>query len=153
MIIGALALIDGASSLQIDALPLSSDNALPDLLGRLLLFGHDVAVIKLLEAGSADCGMLAFIAAMKTLVAHRAIAIAIAGLLIDHFGNLRRQGERVSLHRFILGAGRDLDLIWGQKMAQNLSLGWRGGMVSRNVGRFAHPLRGTDYGKTDNAKH
>src|SRR5438270_5680750 len=144
-------LIDRASGFEIDALPFAGHDALPDLLRSLLLFGHGVRVVKLLQASGANGGMLAFIATMQALVPHGAVAIAVTGLLIEHFGNLSCQREGVSLHGFILPRSY-LHFLRSKQTAERLALGRRPRMIGRNLGRFAHPLGGAGDGKRSNAQ-
>src|SRR5438270_5757548 len=82
--------------LQIDLLPLSLNNSRPDLGGGFALLMLLVRVIKLFQAGRALRSMGVFKTAVQAVVAH-AIAIAVARLLMENSGNLRRQFIRVSL--------------------------------------------------------
>ena len=82
--------------MQIDLLPLALDDSGADLRCGLALLVLLVGVIELLQAGGALRAVRVLKAAVQAVVAH-AVAIAVAGLLVQHVGNLRRQFIGVGL--------------------------------------------------------
>src|SRR5580698_1670094 len=90
------ALIDSCSRLQVDGLPVSVGDAGANLGCGLAFLVLLIRVVKLLQARGAACSVRVFIAAVQTVVAH-AVAIAVAGLLVEHGRNLRRQLIGMSL--------------------------------------------------------
>src|SRR2546425_5794002 len=89
--------VDAGGCLQINLLPIAFDNSRADLPRRLALLVHCVAVVKLLQTSAALRAVSAREAAVQAVVSHAAIAVAIAGLLMDHLRNLRRQLISMSL--------------------------------------------------------
>src|SRR5262249_23610398 len=85
----ALPLVDLIGRLQVDRLPLALDDACANLRRRLAGLGLLVAVVDLFQASGALGPMRILEAGVQAFVAH-AVAIAIAGLLMDHVGNLGR---------------------------------------------------------------
>src|ERR1700757_1748063 len=73
--------------LQIDLLPFALDDGSGDLGRRFALLVLLVGVIELLQAGRALRSMSILEAAVQAVVPHP-IAVAIAGLLMQHAGNL-----------------------------------------------------------------
>ena len=93
--------INRGRHLQIDLLPFARDDALADLLRGLSFLVHQIAVVKLFEAGAAVGGVGTFKATVQALVA-LAIAIAVARLLIDGVGDPGRQFVGMGLKRVLV---------------------------------------------------
>jgi hypothetical protein len=87
--------------LQVYLLPFALYDALAYLRGRLSLFIHRVRVVKLLQANRTLGPVDALETAVKTIVPHPAIAVAIAGLLVQDGGNFGRQFVGVTLKRVL----------------------------------------------------
>ena len=75
--------------MQIDLLPLPFDDSGANLSGGLALLVLLIRVVKLLQAGGTLRAVSILKATVKAIVSH-AVAIAIAGLLMNHVGDLRR---------------------------------------------------------------
>ena len=73
---------------KIDRLPLTAFDARADLRRRLSQLCLAIGVNAFLHAGRALCPVKDFKAAMQAVVAHRTIAVAVAGLLVQHRRNL-----------------------------------------------------------------
>src|SRR5579864_60133 len=97
---GATTLIDGGRRIQIDLLPLSLDDSGADLGRAFALFVLLVRIVQLLQASGTLRSMGILKAAVETVVAHP-VAVAVAGLLMEHRRNLRRQFVGVSLVRIL----------------------------------------------------
>ena len=69
---------------EVDGLPLATLYAGTDLGGRVSELGFAIGVNAFLHAGRALGSVKAFKAAMQAVVAHGAIAAAVAGLLVEH---------------------------------------------------------------------
>src|SRR5512142_463023 len=93
--------VNRGCSLQVNLVPFSGDDTFADLPGGFAFLVHHVAVIKLFQAGPAFRRMGALVAAVQALVAH-AVAVAIAGLLVDHALNLGRQFIGMRLKRILI---------------------------------------------------
>lgn len=76
------------SGLQIDLLPLATDDALADLGGCFALFRLLVGIVKLFQADVALGAMRTFKAAVQAVVPHAPVAVAVTGLLMDDVRNL-----------------------------------------------------------------
>jgi len=83
--------------MQIDLLPFALHNPLTDLGWGLFLLVHGIGVVELFQAHGALGAVRALEATMQAVMSHAAIAVAVARLLVQHGGNLRRQFVRVSL--------------------------------------------------------
>src|SRR5260370_7802058 len=77
-------------------MPLSRDDAHTNLLWRLFLLGHLIAVVELFHADGTVAAVLTLKATVQALVAMAPLTVAITWLLIDHLPNFGRQF--VSLH-------------------------------------------------------
>jgi len=75
--------IDGSGGLEIDLFPIALLDAFADLRRGLALLVFSVGVIEFFQASAANSTMSAFETAVQTVVTH-AVAIAIAGLLMNH---------------------------------------------------------------------
>src|SRR5271156_2171148 len=75
---------------QIDILPLPTLDAGTNLCRRLPLLRLLVGVDRLLHAGRAGCSVGSFKAAMQAVMPQLTVAMAIAGLLMQHSRNCRR---------------------------------------------------------------
>jgi hypothetical protein len=93
--------VDGSRGLQVYLLPIALYDALPDLSGCLSLLVHAVGVIQLFQANRALGPVAPLKTAMKTIVAHPAVAVAVAGLLMQNDGNFGRQFVGVTLKRVL----------------------------------------------------
>src|ERR1700720_1562241 len=83
-------LVDGCGGLQVYLFPLTFDDAMPNLCCGLTFLVLLVGVVNLLETGGALGSVRAFETAVQAIVSH-AVAIAIAGLLMQYGWDLRRQ--------------------------------------------------------------
>jgi hypothetical protein len=75
---------------EIDVLPFAALDAGADLAGSLALLGLLVGVYRFLHAGRARCAVSSFKAAVEAVVSHCPVAVAVAGLLVQDFGDLCR---------------------------------------------------------------
>src|ERR1700686_2955327 len=88
--------VDGGGIVQVDQFPIALDNARANLSCRLALLIHRIGVIKLFETGLTLGAMRTGEATVQALVSHAAVTVAVAGLLVEHLGNLCR--EFISVH-------------------------------------------------------
>ena len=119
--------------MQVDLLPLAFDDSGADLRCRLAFLVLLVGVVKLLQAGRALRSVGILEAAVQAVVAH-AVAIAVAGLLMEHVRNLRRQFVGVRLVRILRVRAPEVGL--GQKRRQFRPFRRRSGIVGRDAASF-----------------
>src|SRR5689334_20178755 len=120
-----------AGRLQIYRFPLTLNDAFTYLPGCLVFLRLLIAVVKLLQAGAAVGRVGRFVTAMQALVTD-AVAIAVAGLLVNHIRDLGREEVRLLLERFL--KVRAPKLLRRQDRRQLLALGRWSRMVRRSTG-------------------
>ncbi len=81
--------------LQLDVAPLSPDDRFSNVLNRLSLTVKLLGQQRLLDANVATCTVIVNVTVEQTAVTEPGIAIAIAGLLSEHFGDLLRNTIRM----------------------------------------------------------
>src|SRR5205814_4974134 len=125
--------------IKVDLLPLSRDDAHTNLLWRLFLLDHLVAVVELFHANGTVAAVLTLKATVQALVAMAPVAVAITRLLIDHLRNLGRQFVGVHLHELVLGLGIG-QLARGQDRRNAFALSVSLLVISRDIGWTPEPL-------------
>src|SRR5580704_832105 len=123
--------VDGSRRLQVYLLPLALHDALTNLGGGLSLFVHGVGIVELFQANRTLGPMYALKTAMKTIVSHPTIAVAVAGLLMQHGRDLGRQFVSMTLKRILCVVAPQL--LPAQNRRKCGALGGRSRIVFRHV--------------------
>jgi hypothetical protein len=124
---------------EFDGLPLALLDSGADLLGRLALFVLEVGVVKLFEAVRADSGVRGFVAGAQAAVPH-AVAVAVAGLLVDDVGDLC--GKLVGAFLVRVLELRSPELLGRKNCGEFGYLGRRSGMVGRDASALSEGKHG-----------
>src|SRR5580704_14773968 len=115
---------------KIDRVPLAAFNPRANLGRRQALFRLLVGVDTLFHACGADGAVGSFKAAVQAIVAHRPVAVAVAGLLVQNRRNLR--GHLVGSDLIGMREVDSCELVPAQNRRQLLCRSM--GVVGRNVG-------------------
>src|SRR5271170_106064 len=83
-------LVHRGGVIQIDLFPFTPNNSSPNLGRGLTSLVLLIGVIELLQAGCAPGSVSIFVTAVQAVVAH-AVAVTVAGLLMEHDRNLSRK--------------------------------------------------------------